>query len=247
MNIFIIIGCIIGFTTGKWTGLIIGGFIGHWISRALRNVMAKTIQTRFLDATFAVMGAVCKADGQVSGNEIKVAEALFDRLRLSADARRSAKEAFNRGKEAGFDLDSEVVDFAKACRGQRAVIMMFLQVQLAAITADGDVHPAEHKILVRIARGLGLSEAEVLRLEATLRAPGRASKNKLDDAYATFGVDSNISDSDLKKSYRKLMSENHPDKLASRGLPESMRQMAEEKTRNITAAYDVIKEARGLA
>tara|TARA_R110000787_G_scaffold31696_21_gene83933 strand:- start:224 stop:967 length:744 start_codon:yes stop_codon:yes gene_type:complete len=247
MNVFVIVGCIIGFATGRWTGLIIGGFIGHWISRALRNVMVKTVQTRFLDATFAVMGAVCKADGQVTGQEIRVAEALFERLRLSPDARRSARDAFNRGKQAGFDLDGEVADFAKACRGQQPIIMMFLQVQLAAATADGDIHEAEHRIMVRIARGLGLSEAEVLRIEASLRAPGQANQNKLDDAYAVFGVDSNISDAELKKVYRKLMSENHPDKLAARGLPESMRQMAEEKTRNITAAYDAIKEARGLA
>ena len=52
------------------------------------------------------------------------------------------------------------------------------------------------------------------------------------------------SDDDIKKVYRKLMSENHPDKLAGRGLPESMREMAEERTGEITHAYDVIKDAR---
>jgi len=40
------------------------------------------------------------------------------------------------------------------------------------------------------------------------------------------------------------MSENHPDKLAGRGLPESMREMAEQRTREISHAYDVIKTAR---
>ena len=246
MNAFIIVGALIGYAFGRWSGLFVGAMIGWWISKTLRGTMVRTIQTRFLDSTFAVMGAVCKVDGQISDNEIRVAEALFDRLRLNGEARESAKAAFNRGKAQGFDLDAEVAAFAKAARGQRVLYTMFLQVQLAAIAADGGVHEAEHRILVRIARGLGLSEAEVQQLEATLRVHGKTSQSKLDDAYKVMGVPSSVSNEDLKKAYRKLMSENHPDKLAARGLPESMRQMAEEKTRDITVAYDVIKEARGL-
>lgn len=247
-NPFVIIGALIGFSVGRWAGLFLGAFVGHWISGALKKAMLRTVQTRFVDTTFAVMGAVCKADGRVSGHEIKVAEALFDRLRLSADARQSAQDAFNRGKLPGFDLDAEVEAFRSACRGQPAVIAMFLQVQMAAVAADGEVNDAEHRIMVRIARGLGLSEAQVRQMEAALRVRSAApAASKLDDAYAVFGVKPDVSDAELKKLYRKLMSENHPDKLAARGLPESMRQMAEEKTRSITAAYDLIKEARGLA
>lgn len=250
MNIFnplVIIGALIGFSFGRWAGLLLGAFIGHWLSGTIKKAMLRTVQTRFIDTTFAVMGAVCKADGQVTGHEIQVAEALFDRLRLSPEARQSAKDAFNRGKLPGFDLDAEVEDFRRACRGQPAVVAMFLQVQMAAVAADGEVNEAEHRIMVRIARGLGLSEAQVRQMEAAMRVRGGpASASKLDDAYAVFGVSPDISDAELKKLYRKLMSENHPDKLASRGLPENMRQMAEEKTRSITAAYDVIKEARGI-
>ncbi|MGQ0700569.1 MAG: co-chaperone DjlA [Panacagrimonas sp.] len=247
MNPFVLVGALIGFAVGRWTGLFFGALIGYWISHTLRQQLMRTIQTRFLDSTFAVMGAVCKADGRVSENEVRVAEALFERLRLPPDARSSARAAFNRGKSPGFDLDAEVASFAKACRGQRVLYNMFLQVQLAAVSADGAVNAAEHQMLVRIARGLGLSEAEVQQLEAAMRVHGNSSKQKLDDAYEVMGVPPSASDADLKKAYRKLMSENHPDKLAARGLPESMRQMAEEKTRDITAAYDAIKEARGLA
>lgn len=253
MNLFVVIGAIIGFAFGRWSGLLLGALIGYWGSRALRRAMVRTVQTRFVDATFAVMGAVCKVDGRVSSEEIRAVERLFDQLRLSGDARESAKAAFNRGKLPGFDLDSEVQAFRQSCRGQRAVIMMFLHVQLAAVAADGAVNEAEHRIMLRIARGLGLSEAEVLQLEAMMRGRpgasggGPSARSRLDDAYAVLGVSADVSDADLKRQYRKLMSENHPDKLAARGLPESMRQMAEEKTRAITGAYDVIKEARGLA
>jgi len=121
------------------------------------------------------------------------------------------------------------------------------------VAADGVVHPAEHEMLVRIARGLGLPEAQVDQLEAMLRGSqgGRAGQSgqqsaasQLEDAYKVLGVSSSDSDAQIKKVYRKLMSENHPDKLAGRGLPESMREMAEQRTREISHAYDVIKTAR---
>ena len=62
--------------------------------------------------------------------------------------------------------------------------------------------------------------------------------------YQTLGVSRTSTDAEFKRAYRKLMSENHPDKLAGRGMPESMREMAEERTREISHAYDVVKAAR---
>ncbi|MEP5324273.1 DnaJ domain-containing protein, partial [Marinobacter alexandrii] len=68
----------------------------------------------------------------------------------------------------------------------------------------------------------------------------------LDDAYAALGIDSTVSDKDLKRAYRKLMSENHPDKLIARGVPEDMVKVATEKSQEIQAAYEMINKARGL-
>src|SRR3546814_184031 len=174
---------------------------------------------------------------------------LFDRLHLSGVARESAKHAFNRGKSPGFDVDAEVQRFARAARGQRVLHQMFLQVQLSAVSADGAAHPAEHAMLMRIARGLGLSEAEVQALEAMLRGGGASAgraptQSSIDDAYRVLGVPASASDAEVKKAYRRLMSQNHPDKLAAKGLPESMREMAEQKTREITAAYELVERSR---
>ena len=76
------------------------------------------------------------------------------------------------------------------------------------------------------------------------RAP---SRDQVADAYRVLGVAADASDAELKKAYRRLMSQNHPDKLAAKGLPESMREMAEQKTREITAAYELIERTRRLA
>jgi DnaJ like chaperone protein len=71
-------------------------------------------------------------------------------------------------------------------------------------------------------------------------------REQLNDAYTALGLTPDASDAELKRAYRRLVSENHPDKLAAKGLPDSMRQVAEERTREINVAYDLIKESRGL-
>jgi DnaJ like chaperone protein len=266
MNFLIWIGALVGLASGGWKGLLIGAAVGYIISRYLPALLVGAaagkigqIQAQFLESTFAVMGAMCKADGQVTQNEIEVAEALFERLQLTPTTREAAIAAFNRGKTDGFDVDAEVAKFAAASRGQRVLHQMFIQVQLSALAADGAMHPAEHALLVRIARGLGLSEQEFANLEAMLRGGSGSfggggssgssynDPSALDAAYRVLGVPSTASDAELKRAYRVLMSQNHPDKLASKGLPESMRAMAVEKTQQITTAYDRIEKARRAA
>lgn len=55
-----------------------------------------------------------------------------------------------------------------------------------------------------------------------------------------------IDDRELKKAYRRLMSENHPDKLSANGVPKEMVELATERSQNITTAYDLIKQSRGM-
>jgi DnaJ like chaperone protein len=264
MQFLIFVGGLIGLAFNGWRGAVIGALLVWALLPLLGRLLVKTamrkvsqVQHQFLDSTFAVMGAVCKADGQVSSEEIRVAEALFEQLHLSPDAREAARRAFNRGKAADFDLDAEVARFAAASARAPVFRQLFLQIQVQAIAADGQMHPAEHAMLLRIARGLGLSEHDVAMLEAMMRGggPGAAgnagngrrpdSASSLDDAYQVLDVPASASDTEVKRAYRKLMSENHPDKLAAKGLPESMRALAEEKTRRITAAYERIERARG--
>ena len=253
----IFVGALIGYIVGRVPGLIIGGVLGFLFGRALRRVSVgmgsvRQVQAQFLDSAFAVMGAVCKADGQVTEDEIRAAEQMFNQLHLNADQRDAAKAAFRRGKAPGFDLDAELAEVRQITHGVPGLLQMFLQMQLSAIAADGQLHPAEHDMLLRVARGLGLSEAQIRQLEAMLGvsggaaggAGGRTTQSELDRAYQVLGVSPDVDDAALKKAYRRLMSENHPDKLASKGLPESMREMAQKRTQEITHAYDLVKEAR---
>ena len=252
--IFIIVGAILGLVWRGFAGLIVGGLLGSVVSYLTLRERLRRVQRQFVDTTFAVMGALCKADGVVTRDEIQVVEQIFALLHLSPEQKEVARAAFNRGKAPDFDLEAAVSVFAAAAPSGSMLFQLFLQLQLMAVAADGQVHPAEQAMLLRVARQLGLDERDLARLEALLRAAasgagapgagGVSSEQRLADAYAVLGVKAEASESEIKSAYRKMISENHPDKLASKGLPESMRAVAEARAREINAAYDLIRKAR---
>jgi DnaJ like chaperone protein len=250
-----VIGALLGAIFGGFAGLVVGGFAGYAASYALGRVVIgglQIAQSQLLDSTFSIMGALCKADNVVTRDEINAVEQIFGMLNLQGELRQQAKAAFNQGKQADFDLDRAVDNFRRISRGRAPLVQLFLQLQCMAVAADGRVDPAEHAMLVRIAQRLGLTERDVSQLEALLRAatggPSTAGApprtDRLRDAYAALGVTQTATPAEIKRAYRKLISQNHPDKLASRGLPESMRPVAEERSRELNSAYDLIKSAR---
>lgn len=254
----ILIGSAIGYFIAGSQGFFIGGLVAFVISQALRSTVlngARVMQSQFLESTFAIMGALCKADGVVSRDEIQVAEETFRRLHLSGEQRDKAKAAFNRGKAPEFDFDAEADKLGSLRYGRQPLLQLFLQIQCMAVVADGEIHFAEHQMLVRLARRLGLTEQNVAQLEALLRAAsagatgssGPATGARLDDAYTALGLSSDAKVAVIKQAYRRLMSQNHPDKLTAKGLPEHMREIAEERAREINVAYDLVKEARGFS
>lgn len=254
----IFVFALLGLVIGGLRGFVIGAALGYailWGLKAALKSGARVAQSSFLDVSFSVMGALCKADGVVTSDEIRTAEHFFDLLHLANTQRESLKAAFSRGKQPDFDLDAEIDRLGAIRFGRGPLLRLFLQIQVMAVAADGQVHPAEHAMLVRIARRLGLTERDVAQLEALLRAAaagpagatgaGRpAPQARLEDAYTALGLSKDASVAEIKRAYRRLVSENHPDKLAARGLPDSMRELAEERTRELNVAYDLIKEAR---
>lgn len=255
--LLIFIGAFLGLLLGNFPGLLIGAVLGYFADQVLKRAVLgglRVAQAELVDTAFSIMGALCKADSVVTREEIRVVERMFDMLRLSPEQRGRAKAAFTRGKQPDFGLDAAVDRFAEISRRRGPLIQLFLQLQVMAVAADGRVDPAEHEMLVRIARRLGLHERDVAQLEALLRAgaagpsgAGRpAPAERLEDAYAALGLSPDASPAEIKRAYRRLISQNHPDKLAARGLPESMRPVAEERSRELNAAYDLIKEARNI-
>jgi DnaJ like chaperone protein len=173
-------------------------------------------------------------------------------FRLGEAEVRIAIDLFNAGKAADFPLNETLGALASTLRQRPDLIRMFVQIQVqAALLGDG-INPAVRNALKRVCQLLGVSEFELAQMEAILRMQRgyahsqQAPRDALQDAYAVLGVSAQASDADVTKAYRRLMSQNHPDKLAANGLPESMKTVAEEKTRQIRAAYEAIREARGM-
>jgi len=67
-----------------------------------------------------------------------------------------------------------------------------------------------------------------------------ANGQQLANAYKVLGIDKNTAMPVIKKAYKKLMSQHHPDKLIAKGLPPEMMESAKQKTQDIQAAYDLI-------
>ncbi len=256
-----IVGGAFGFMLGGPLGAVLGAALGHKFDQGLEGLRLEhpgldpgdpeRVQSAFFTATFSVMGAIAKADGRVTRDEISAAEQVMAQMGLNAAQREAAIALFREGKSPDFPLRDVVGQFRRECHRRRNLMRMFIEIQLFAAYADGTLHAAERSLLADICEWLGFSRMEFEELESMARAERHqyeaASAQQgpsLEDAYATLGISPDASDAEVKKAYRRLISRHHPDKLVSKGLPEEMMKMAAQKTHEIRQAYEMIRDAR---
>lgn len=251
----------LGFMMGGPMGAVLGAAIGHQFDRGLdlSDRMPgvgdqQRTQLAFFTATFSVMGYLAKVDGQVSRDEIRMAESVMAQMHLDAEQRKMAIELFNQGKSPDFPLREILEQFRQECHRRRNLTQMFMEILISISMADGRLDAAEHHALKDIGQHLGFSpvllEQLIQMVAAQQSFAGEQPVSRADslaNAYQVLGIDSSASDAEVKKAYRRLMSQHHPDKLVSKGLPDEMIQLATEKTREIRKAYESIKNARKTA
>lgn len=209
------------------------------------------IQAAFFTAIFSVMGHISKADGRVSKDEIRMATRIMEDMNLTPDQREAARALFNEGKEDGFDLHAVLSQFRREIGRRTTLQRMFIEILCYAAYADGVLHPEENHLLRLVCDEIGYSSYELESTLASVYAEfhhrrqgyGRIS---LDDAYSVLDVPENAGDAEVKKAYRRLISQHHPDKLVAKGLPEEMMKIATQRTHEIRQAYERIKEHRGF-
>lgn len=269
-----VLGAVFGFMLSKTLlGALIGMWIGHTFDKGRKldfnHFKAKNSdddgkrQTVFLYTTFSVMGHIAKAKGRVTEHEIKFASLYMNKLGLKGDTRQQAQDAFREGKMAGFPLQERLETFKELCAGREDVVMMFLEIQLQLAFADGKLEQTERSVLHTIASHLGFSRLELDRLLEMIIAGAQfnhqnrqhqsnhggqatrpTSKSQLNNAYKVLGVSATSDERTVKRAYKKLMSQHHPDKLIAKGLPKEMMDSATQKTQDIQAAYELINKSR---
>lgn len=204
----------------------------------------------FLKTTFLLMGKLAKADGKVSVEEIEHSERIFNALGLTAETREQAIVFFKQGMSSDFDLSVSMDEFVRACGRTRNLSLALLEYLVSLALADGHLHEQEKQVLLEVAGRLGFSREAFEKLLSMIQSQHYfadekvASKDALQEAYKALGVSEDCSNQDLKRAYRKLMSQHHPDKLMGQGLPETMINVATEKAKEIQKAYDLIKGER---
>lgn len=252
-----IIGAIIGLLRGGLSGALIGALLGHFVDRFIAGIAGvSSTRASFFQALFSTLGHLSKADGQVTQAEIRMAELLMQRMEITGEERQRAIGFFNQGKQPGFDLHSALRQFVQNSALRHDLRQMFMGILVEAACSAGQPSPAEHAVLLRVAQELHIP-AQVFTAMLRARQGGAGAqqgrqagqgviRGSLEQAYAQLGLKPSASESEVKRSYRKLVSQYHPDKLVSRGLPEEMMEMAKTRVREINTAYEQIKKERGI-
>ena len=256
---FKFIGLIGGYYFFGFFGALFGLFVGSFIDRiraygpgALNPLQNAQRQAVFLETVFISMGKLAKADGQVSQQEIDHTEAFMRKLGMSAGHRQQAIAWFKQGAEPGFDIGPTYQRFMSVCGQTRNLKDVLLVYLIVMALADGQFHPAEEAALFDIAGRVGYDRATFQRLmdmvlnQSHFAGGKPTSAAALDDAYKALGVTKDSTDQEIKRAYRRQMSQYHPDKLIGQGLPEDMIAMATEQSKEIQLAYDLIKKSRDL-
>ncbi|WP_154223869.1 co-chaperone DjlA [Marinicella rhabdoformis] len=268
----IIIGGILGFKFGSYFGMIMGAWLGAWVERQISGPRAsgkqQATQESFFNALFLSMGKLAKADGQVSNLEIQKAEGIMSHMKLNAELRQRAIDLFNQGKSGG-SIDTPLRVFAQLSRRSLSLRQIFLEMLVDVAEADGNISAAEARLIENICQTIGYPHHLLMAMMKMRGAAygydphgGRQRQHHYQqnkqrqrqrpvsssapmNPYAVLGVDQDDSKATIRRAYKKMMSQHHPDKLIAKGLPPEMMKVAEEKAKQVQQSWEKVKDLKG--
>lgn len=185
----------------------------------------------FTIAVIALGAKMAKADGQVTRNEVAAFRRVFH---IPPDAEASAARIYNlaRTEVAGFDLYAAQI--ARMFRDRPKILADLLEGLVFIAASDGEYHQAEADFLGSVAQIFGVSEAEFRAIRAR-HLPGEH------DPWAILGLAPGATAEKVRKRYRSLVRDLHPDRMIARGVPEEARRLAEQRLAAVTSAYDELR------
>jgi len=251
-----ILGGVAGFAMGGPVGALFGAALGHAADQgglpnmASRLGGAMPFDTARLAAMlgrreqiFAVNVTVlaaklAKCDGQVSRTEIDAFKRSF---KIPDENVREVGRMFDQARDSAEGFEFYAQQLGDVFADNRGLLEQVLAGLHQIARADGPINGRETDYLRRVAQGFGLAP------DAAQRAGRSSFANSMeDDPYAVLGADRAASNDALRERWKQLMRENHPDSLASKGVPAEFIAAASDRVARINAAYDTIKRERKL-
>ena len=252
-----LIGGAIGFAIGGPLGALIGVGAGHLTDKQRKAAKRAELegpasapgigenqenrQASFILSFVALAAKLSKVDGRITRDELDTLMRVFPVPRhasvlISAIFREAEKDT------TGFEVYAHQI--AGLFRGNRAALEDLLGALVLIAHADGVLHPAERDYIARVGEIFGFGAADVARILGSFAQPAEAAGP---DPYEVLGVGRQASDSEVKSAHRKILRENHPDVAMGRGLPEEFIVVSNRKMAEANAAYDRIKQERGIS
>jgi len=243
-----IIGGIAGFAMGGPAGAMFGATLGHAAdSGSLPNfgpariaALAGSKDQVFAIGVVVLSAKLAKCDGPVNRAEI---DAFKQHFRVPDDAARDVGRLFDQARDSPDGFEPYADQLGTSFADNKGMLEDVLVALFAIARADGPVGKTEGEFLARTARGFGIDERAWDRARGA--APPRVVSDE-PDPYEIIGLSPGASDEEIRATWKQLMRENHPDSLASRGVPPEFIARASEKVARINAAWDRIKRERGL-
>jgi DnaJ like chaperone protein len=238
----------------------------YWLSRSFSNNQHTYSKNQFagfkltkenlsyseLGLFVALSAKVAKADGRVDELETELVGNMFNDISAlfpNPEATKTLlKEIFDEEKNAPHNLDMVAQALYKTLEKdphKRQKMVEFL-VNLTYI--DGTLSQSEEEMLHRIAYHLGFSEQDLRSMMERFGSYHRNSvkESSIEQAYALLGLTAEATNDEVKKGYRSLVREYHPDIIKSQGASDEYLKEATEKVQEINAAYEMIKKSRGM-
>lgn len=258
-----IIGTLAGAATLKPWFVLLGLLVGHQFDRGFAaryrdfESQGKTnarLPEGFIKPLFQAMGHLAKSDGRVTQDEIRAARGIMHRLSLGPANVRNAMHWFAEGKRADFPLQSVMQQTRKVAVRNPELRLLFMRLVMEVVLSKDRLSQHERALLWVMCKEFDIGRVDLAQLEAMLRAQkgfrqspeGSADAARVQQAYATLGVDTTASNDAVKKAYRRLMSRNHPDKIAADNPGADEIAVAEQRTKDIRAAYEMLKARRSI-
>jgi len=211
------------------------------------------LQAIFFVSVFTLLGYLAIQDGVVCSEEKKYASRFMDGLELEDRHKIIALHYFTLGTKSRYsDLEPLVTTLRNRLSRKRDLPRLFLEVLFSAAYVDGKACKKEQDVIVYIARCFNVNAYELNGIEKSAKAEqGIHSENKKQkikesssityrEALDILGVTESRDMATVRRAYRRMMSQYHPDKLISDGLPEEMIKVATEKTIRIRKAYEFL-------